>query len=318
MIYCVLLNPAVDVIYETEALSLGSTVTGLRSTSVPAGKGLNVARAVSMLGESATLVSIIPQAGTVLFEEAAATDGIRTHFIEVPGRVRTNTTVLESISGRVTHLNAVAAPVPSYVEQDILAVITSLAFFGDVWVLAGSVPPGISLEIYAKIIEILKHAGCVVVLDTSGEALRLGLAAGPTTVMPNRYEASALIGAPCPDDPAVARAADAILQGGVKSVLVTMGAQGGFAARTSEQFFVRIPPIVAVDSVGCGDAAAAGMAVGLHRNLDFKDRARYATAAAMSAALHKGPGIIEKDEVIRFIERIVFEDVLRAPTGGMP
>ena len=308
MIYTLLLNPAVDVIFEMDELVAGATVTGLPSRIMPAGKGLNAARAARFLGAPTTMVAVLPEQSRNMFAEAASAFDILTHVIEVPGRARTNVTVLES-TGRVSHLNALSAPVPEDTEFEVLSLISSLAFFGDVWILVGSVPPGISPSIYRQIITVLKHAGCAVILDTSGEALHQGFSAAPTMLMPNRAELGSLFGLSCADEASVIHAADEVLDQGLSSVLITLGRDGAYAARASERFFVRIPKIDAVDTVGCGDAAAAGMAVGLHRNLDFKDRCRLATAAAMSAALHKGPGILAQDDVIAFIERIVFEDV---------
>ena len=42
MIYCVLLNPAIDVTYSIEGLELGETKTDIVSEIHPAGKGINI------------------------------------------------------------------------------------------------------------------------------------------------------------------------------------------------------------------------------------------------------------------------------------
>ena len=57
-------------------------------------------------------------------------------------------------------------------------------------------PPGLEAGTYATLIEAAAAAGVPAVLDTHGEALRRGAAAGPAIVKPNLAELAALAGRP--------------------------------------------------------------------------------------------------------------------------
>ncbi len=304
MIFTLMLNPSIDVIYETDRVMLGETVTGLSSSSVPAGKALNAAKVISTLGETVGLMGLVSKKQRATFEHEAAAYDIRTHFIDTPNDVRINTTLLETATGRITHLNAMSSPIDREMEEEVLLTVESYAAPKDVWALLGSVPTGMSASIYAELIGILKETGCRVILDTSGEALNCGIDAAPQVVKPNLEEAAKIIGAPCKDEASLHRCADTLLEKGVENVLITLGGDGAFAASREERFFVRIPKITVVDTVGCGDAGVAGMAVGLYNGMDFRERCRLSTAASMSSALHKGPGIIEREEVETLLSRL--------------
>jgi 1-phosphofructokinase family hexose kinase len=197
-----------------------------------------------------------------------------------------------------------SAPIPKEMEDEILLTVESFAAPKDVWALLGSVPLGLSPSIYKELITILKETGCKVILDTSGEALIPGIEAAPHVVKPNLEEAAQIVGAPCNGDQAVNLCADHLLEKGVENVMITLGKDGAFAACREERFFVRIPKISVLDTVGCGDAAVAGMAVGLFNGMNFQERCRLSIAASMSAALHKGPGIIDREDVQALLPRI--------------
>jgi tagatose 6-phosphate kinase len=304
MIFALMLNPSIDVIYETDQVLLGETVTGLSSSSVPSGKALNAAKVVSSLGEEVGLIGLVSKTQHATFEHAAAAFDIRTHFIDTLSDVRINTTLLETATGRVTHFNAMSSPMEKEMEDEILLTVESFAAPKDVWALLGSVPLGMSPSIYGELITILKETGCHVILDTSGDALIHGIEAAPHVVKPNLEEAAQIVGGPCKDQSALDLCADSLLEKGVENVMITLGENGAFAARRGARFHIHIPKISVVDTVGCGDAAVAGMAVGLYTGLDFRERCRLSVAASMSAALHKGPGIIDRDEVHTLFERI--------------
>ena len=68
-------------------------------------------------------------------------------------------------------------------------------------VLSGSLPPGLPPGTYAELIALAAAAGVPAVLDTHGEALLRGAAAGPAIVKPNLAELEALAGRPLSDCP---------------------------------------------------------------------------------------------------------------------
>ena len=121
---------------------------------------------------------------------------------------------------------------------------------------------------YASLIAAAASAGVPALLDTSGEALLLGAAAGPAIVKPNLAELTAVAGGALPRNgvrdqaavAAVAAAAGELRRRGAAAVVVTLGADGLLAV-TGEGTWLARPPAGDRQSDrrgrrGCGRAGA--------------------------------------------------------------
>src|SRR5439155_26535282 len=59
-------------------------------------------------------------------------------------------------------------------------------------------------------------------------------------------------------------AAEALLAGGVRLVVVTLGARGAYGAHRSDRIQVDAVPVEVVDTIGAGDAFGAALLAWLH------------------------------------------------------
>jgi tagatose 6-phosphate kinase len=146
-------------------------------------------------------------------------------------------------------------------------------------------------DAYAELITMAATAGIPSLLDTSGEALRLGVAARPAMVKPNLAELESAVGHAVPwttarDPAAVASAAGKLLAGGAEAVVVTLSADGLLAV-TADGTWLATPRPVAGNPTGAGDAAAAGLVHGLVLGRSWANRLGH--AAALGAAAVAAP-----------------------------
>ena len=114
------------------------------------------------------------------------------------------------------------------------------------------------------------------------------------TLKPNRQEAELLSGVRITDEESLRRAADALLEKGVKRVFLTLGDGGVLAADGHES--VRLPAAVGarVSTTGCGDAFLAALVWAYLEGLDLKQSAlagQAAAAIAMSSAETVNPAM---------------------------
>ena len=94
----------------------------------------------------------------------------------------------------------------------------------DAWfVLSGSLPVGVPTDFYATLTQHIRLGGGHIALDTSGEALRLGVETMPDLVKPNIDELKELEGAELSSIDEVLRAACRLSSGGIRTVVVSMG-----------------------------------------------------------------------------------------------
>jgi tagatose 6-phosphate kinase len=141
---------------------------------------------------------------------------------------------------------------------------------------------------YAELVREARAAGVYVLLDTSGEPLRRGLAARPDLIKPNTEELTWLTGFSEP-----ARAARDARRRGARAVAASLGAQGILALDETGGWRAAPPGSLSGNPTGAGDSAVAGLLSGLAEGLPWPER--LARAVALSAATVVAPAAGEFD-----------------------
>nr|WP_325180911.1 PfkB family carbohydrate kinase [uncultured Oscillibacter sp.] len=103
------------------------------------------------------------------------------------------------------------------------------------------------------------------------------------TLKPNRLEAELLSGVPITDEASLNKAADALLETGLRRVFISLGADGVFAADHSGRVQLPCLPAELVNATGCGDAFMAAIAWAYLRGTDLADTARAGLASSSIA-----------------------------------
>ncbi len=309
MIYCTLLHPAIDVIYSMKELSGGKTYCGTEALCEPAGKAVNVAKAIASLGEEVCVIGVMPRDNHDQFSNYLSKKNIQSDFFEVSGSVRINATIIESDPSQVTHINAQSNALPSALSGEIADFLSSRMKAGDSWALCGSLPAGIDKGFYKDCIAACKTAGCHTVLDTSEQAFKVGVVAKPDMIKPNLVELEGYFGESVKGVRHIALKGKRFIDMGIPQVFISLGSDGMIAIAGSECLLCTAPPVRVVDTVGCGDALVAGLLVGKLRALSFADTCRLAVACGSSNAMHRGPGHIDRSEVVSLMEQVFVEAV---------
>ena len=110
------------------------------------------------------------------------------------------------------------------------------------------------------------------------------------TLKPNALEASLLSGIPMDAPDAVERAADVLLEKGVKRIFISMGARGVFAADSTQRLTLPTLPGKMVNTTGCGDAFTAALVWAHMEEADLRTAA-LAGLAAGAIAMESGETI---------------------------
>jgi tagatose 6-phosphate kinase len=290
VILVVALNPALDVTHQLGHVDWAGVNRPDAVHARPGGKGSNVARVLHALGSDVLLAGL---AGGHTGNELKAALGaahVPAVFAEIAGETRRTFAIVDSARAQTAMFNE---PGPLITEAEYTAFT---ALFGEALrrssavVLSGSLPPGVPASTYAGLITMAAEAGVPALLDASGDALRLGIAAGPAIVKPNLAELEMAVGQPLQYAGAaggaaactVAAAAAELRSRGADAVVVTLGANGLLAV-TGEGTWHARPEMVSGNPTGAGDAAAAALARGLVADTAWPDRVRHAAALGAAA-----------------------------------
>ncbi|MCX4636865.1 1-phosphofructokinase family hexose kinase [Streptomyces platensis] len=288
MILTVTLNAALDITYRVPRLHPHTTNRITEVSERPGGKGLNVARVLAALGHR-TVATGFAGGGTgealrALLAETEVTDAL----VPVGGATRRTVAVVDAATGDTTQLNE-PGPVVSPAEWDtFLGTYRELLGEARAVALCGSLPPGVPVDVYARLTRAARSAGVPVLLDTSGEPLRRGLAARPDLAKPNADELAALTGSTEP-----LRAARDARRRGAHAVAASLGPDGMLAVTADGTWQAAPPHRITGNPTGAGDSAVAGLLSGLVEDLPWPDR--LARAVALSAATVRAPAAGEFD-----------------------
>ncbi len=286
----VTLNPALDLTGHLSTLTAGTVNVVDQGSLHPAGKGVNVAKVLAELGAEVTVTGLLgadnQEGFCQLFEQIGVTD----KFIRVAGATRINVKLVEQ-DGRVSDINF---PGVSVTHDDIAqfeATLFELAESHDVFVLAGSLPRGISPQQCALWIEKLQQLGKQVLFDSSKAAFEVGLEAKPWLVKPNDEELAEWAKRELVSESDIIEVAEQLSNKHIDNVVVSLGANG-VMWRDSEGWLRAKPPkMTVVSTVGAGDTLVAGMCWGHLNGWNKAKTLSFATALSAYAVTQVGVGV---------------------------
>ncbi len=302
MIIVVCLNPALDVTHHVDAVDWGGVNRPRAVRARPGGKGLNVARTLHALGVDVLVLGLAGGITGAGVEAALRERCVPAAFTPVAGETRRTFSVVDD-SGVTAFYEAG----PAVSEEEFAAFRRGYEQALDgaaAVVLSGSLPPGLEPATYATLIQ---AAGVPAVLDTHGEALRLGAAAGAAIVKPNLAELKSLTGHKLAAPDEVIAAAGQLR--GAQAVVVTLGPDGLLAATGDGCWRARAPAAVTGNATGAGDAVAAALAHGLVLGRPWDERVRHAAALGAATAAAPVAGEFRRQDYLGALTAVTVEEV---------
>jgi 1-phosphofructokinase family hexose kinase len=296
MIYTVTLNPALDRELTVDSVRLGDVLRATSRRDEPGGKGFNVSRALCALGKSSVALGFLDQSMGATFAAALERDGLTLVAVPCAGETRVNVSIVGAEGPGIK----VNEPGPVILPREWEAMrkeIRDRCRPGDWWIFSGSLPPGLAVDSYRELIDLVQTIGARAILDTGGEALRLGCLAAPFLIKPNAEEALEALGLP----PKTSRDPDLMARDlmtlGARGVFLTLGKLGALSAREKEVWKAWSPKIAEKNPTAAGDAALAGFVAALDEGMPWNEALRWGIACGAAAASCPGSGVGSRADV---------------------
>jgi 1-phosphofructokinase family hexose kinase len=317
VILTVTLNAAIDRTVAVPSFRLGYRHRAVERRTVAGGKGVNVARALKLLGRPVIATGLAGgPTGTRILEQLTE-ESILNDFTRIGDESRTNLAVIDPTSGEQTEINergpnVAAGEVDRFVEK-LLYLAQGAAFC----VIAGSVPPGVDPDVYGRLVTQLKELGLSVLLDAEGEPMRAGLRAGPAVVAPNLAEAEEAVGHEFNDPDDLLLGLQSLIEMGAGEAIITR--EAGCVAILGEpaerrRFEAEIEALEPVATVGSGDAFLAGHLAARYQGAPTRECLAYGVACGAESTQHFGAGTIDPGEVERLLGQVEVRE-LEVPAG---
>ena len=307
MILTVTMNAAIDRTVAVPNFRQGNRHRAVESRTLAGGKGINVARALARLGRPVIATGLAGgPTGQRLVEELAG-EAILHDLTPIADESRINLAVIDPTSGEQTEINERGPEVSEDEVEAFLERLNYLAGGASVCVLAGSLPPGVEADLYARVIRDLREAGVTTVLDADGEPMRAGIRAGPSVVSPNVLEAEELVGHEFEGSADLAAGLAQLLELGAGEAIVTRsdGCVGAVGQGSERAFYeVSIEALEPVAAVGSGDAFLAGYVAARYDGAAPGDCLAYGVACGAESTQHFGAGTLDPEQVARILSDV--------------
>lgn len=290
------LNPALDLTGSVNELNVGSVSLVQQSNLHAAGKGVNVAKVLSDLGADVTVTGFLGKDNPELFHQLFNDIGVKNEFVEVQGATRINVKLVEA-SGNVSDINFPGVQVTADEIARFEETLFRLAETHDYFVLAGSLPGGVTAEQCAAWIKALHQQGKKVLFDSSKAALKSGIEAHPWLIKPNDEELGDFVGEHLETPEQCQAAAQTLSDKGIENIVVSMGADGVMWLNQGKWLRAQPPRMNVVSTVGAGDTLVAGLCWGHMQLMPKKDLLRFATALSALAVSQVGVGLTSQEEL---------------------
>lgn len=312
-ILTVTLNPSLDLATSAATVRPGPKLRCEAPRTDPGGGGINVARAIHILGGDAT--AFVAAAGATGQQLLRLLEAERVPLVPFagPGETRQSLAVTDRSTGGQYRLMLPGPVWQRTRAAAALAAIVAAAAPGGFVILSGSQPPGLAEDFPAQLARRLARRKARLILDTSGAALHRAATLPQVPLFALRMdqeEAEGLAGRPLPTRAASADFAQALVRSGVAlMVIVARGADGSTLATASQRLHASGVAVPVVSSVGAGDSFLGAFTLALARGEEAGAALCKGSAAAASAVMTDATRLCTKAGATRLLKQVALTDV---------
>ncbi len=298
-ILTITLNPTVDFSTATPSVVPELKLRCSDPQIDPGGGGINVARAIRLLGgQAVALIAIGGGTGAQLLQRLAH-EGVATVAFQGPGETRQSISVIDESTGGQYRF---VMPGPQWHEGDVGRALNSIdQATGDdtLVVLSGSQPPGVAKDFPSILADHVGDRGARLIVDTSGPALHHLVEKPHSSLHLLRMddaEAEELAGralSSVEDTDAFCR--ELIARGVARSIIVARGADGSVLSTPDGSWHSVGAPVEVRSKVGAGDSFVGAYTLGLAEDRDPGECLRFAVAAASNAVMTDATRLCDRE-----------------------
>lgn len=285
-IICVTPNVALDRTLVVPDFAFGNISRIKRGLAVPGGKGLNVMRAIKILGGEPIAMGLLAGFTGQMIEDMVKRDGYEAEWTWYQGETRTCTIIVPA-DGDSAVINE-SGQITAHDWSNLCTDICRVAERANRVCISGSLPLGAPDDAPTPLINQLNAMEAQVWVDTSGKTLANAIKAKPYAIKVNGDEIGAVLGVEVEDLDSARHAGKRLLEQGIQVVVITLGADGALLISRDVIAKATPPAIDLVDPIGSGDSVLAGIVQAVASGQDFVQSVRVGVASGTVNALYAG------------------------------
>lgn len=298
MIRVICLNPVIDRVYYIDDFCAATKFYEVPPKIYVGGKGINIARVMSLMGEHSVLYGFLGGGnGRLVFDDMKRYD-VEFKAFQTSGETRTTINIIDNRNRKETEITEPGPEVGEYEEQQFLDALEGDLREGDMVICSGIPMKGMSEDIYRKVSGICEMHGSKCILDATGVYLEKSFPGRYYFSKPNFSELSELFSITEEENVEnIIKSGKRMLEMGVENLLISTGESGGIFLNGKGIFRAVIPKEEVVSTIGSGDASVAGFCIGVKRGYSAKDCVKLAMACGICNAKFSKVGYVEPEMV---------------------
>ncbi len=308
MILTVTLNPTIDRVYFLDSFDTGKVMRVQNPTCSAGGKGINVARVARILGCETSAMGYVGGYTGEFIKAEMESQGVKNLFTDINGVTRTCVNISDK-SGKSSELLEAGPEITEEEKVRFIKDFTSVVRDYSIIVVSGSLPKGLTPDFYKELVKIAKDNHKKIIVDTSGKALEEILASKPYMVKPNDDEVAVLMGKEVRTDEDIKEALTYLKEKGVEIPFISLGKRGAAALIEGKAYRFIPPSLNAVNTVGSGDSAVAGVSAGIDMGYDLISSFKLGMAAGSVNTLFEKTGYVTKELVDSIFKQITVREI---------
>lgn len=291
-------NPAIDKSTKFSGLVAEQKIRCESPHFDAGGGGINVSKAIARLGGKSLAVFTAGGPSGELLQDLLKKESIDYQAIVTKNWTRENFIAVDVLTNSQYRFGMPGAAILPEEANEILKQIEALK--PEYLVASGSLSTGIGDDFYEKVAAISRKIGSKLIIDTSGEPLKMAIDEGVYLLKPNVSELAKLVGADTLEIDEVDEAArEIIAKGGCEIVVVSLGPQGAVLVTKDICELIPAPSVQKKSTVGAGDSMVGGMVWALSTGKTLQEMIRWGVACGSAATMNEGTQLFKKEDAKR-------------------
>lgn len=299
------MNPSLDISAEVDRVAATMKMRCDNDRIDPGGGGINVSRAVSILGGSS--IAVFPAGGSTgkILIDMLQEQGIDNRPVTTEPLSRQSFAVRERETNQQYRFSMAGHKLPEKTSRECLQMITQYDPPPSFVVVSGSLPPGVPDDFYGQLANHFRQSRTKIILDTSGEPLKNALKEQVYLIKPNQRELEYVCDCSLADEKVQnEKCREIVDKGYCEALVLTLGEKGALLTTREEQYRVPGIEVKEVSAVGAGDSFVGGMVLALQQGKALPDAFLYAMAAGSSALTTEATALCEKESTDKYYRQL--------------
>jgi len=268
--------------------AIGETIIGNKYNIGPGGKGCNQAVAIARLGGKVNFISKI---GKDSYGELAL-NTLKKNKINTENIIQ-DSTLQTGVAGILVDKNSgknainVIVGAPSTLEISEINNQINIIKSSKIFLTQLEVPKDVTLHC----LKIAKENGCLTILNPApASKITKEFLNNIDYFTPNETEAEFYTGIKITNEKEAKKAAENLINLGIKKVIITLGEKGLFYSDGKKEIYLKASFVKAIDTTGAGDAFNGGLAYGLSKEKSIEECLELANKVAGLSTTKLGAG----------------------------